>query len=183
MCMAFIPFSPLDHLIHGRVAVFIDASNVFYAQKALGWTVDFKKIADHLESFSTDMQLHFYTAKDSGRSTQMAFLRKLKLYGYNIHEKEIKILRNRSGIRTATKGNLDVELALDAYRLKDTFDDFILFSGDSDFAYLLDLLKENAKNVIVISVREHVSRELLERAKYIELRKLKELFLNSKKPE
>jgi hypothetical protein len=30
MSMTFIPASPLESLIHGRVAVFIDASNMYH---------------------------------------------------------------------------------------------------------------------------------------------------------
>ena len=71
------------------------------------------------------------------------------------------------------KGNLDVELALDAFRLADNYQTLILCSGDSDFAYLIDLLKAKGKRVIVVSTRGHVARELLERAKYFDLRKLK----------
>jgi len=80
------------------------------------------------------------------------------------------------------KGNLDIELALDAYRLSDTYDCLLLFSGDSDFAYLIDLLKEKEKRVIVFSTRGHISRELLERAKYIDLRKLRK-FIELKNQE
>jgi len=46
-------------------------------------------------------------------------------------------------------------------------------SGDSDFASLLDELKERRKWVIVMSTRGHISKELLDRAKYLDLRKLK----------
>ena len=51
----------------------------------------------------------------------------------------------------------------------------VLFSGDSDFAYLLEVLKREDKEVIVISTRGHVSRELVMRAKYIALPKLRNI--------
>ncbi len=46
-------------------------------------------------------------------------------------------------------------------------------SGDSDFASLVDELKARNKWAIVVSTRGHISKELLDRAKYIDLRKLK----------
>lgn len=86
--------------------------------------------------------------------------------------KEVKFIRTKDG-KQIPKGNLDIELALDTFRFKDTYDTLLLFSGDSDFAYLLDLLKKHNKKTLVFSTRGHVSRELLERAKYIDLQKLR----------
>lgn len=52
----------------------------------------------------------------------------------------------------------------------------MLFSGDSDFDYLLKELKKEGKRVIVVSMKYHVSRELIKRADvYIDLRKIKKL--------
>jgi len=57
--------------------------------------------------------------------------------------------------------------------LVDKFNTAILFSGDSDFAIVLDKLKSKDKRVQVISTRGRIAKELLERAKFIDLRKLK----------
>jgi len=57
--------------------------------------------------------------------------------------------------------------------LVDKFNTAILFSGDSDFAIVLDKLKSKDKRVPVISTRGRIAKELLERAKFIDLRKLK----------
>lgn len=53
-------------------------------------------------------------------------------------------------------------------------------SGDSDFAPLLDELKEKGKWVIVMSSKHHISKEFIERAKYINLKKLKNQILFTK---
>ena len=73
------------------------------------------------------------------------------------------------------KGNLDVELTIDVLKNIPQFDTLVLMSGDSDFAALLDTVKEARKRVIVmVSTKGHVSRELLERAKYVNLKKLRD---------
>ena len=59
------------------------------------------------------------------------------------------------------KGNLDVELVVDALIGADQFDTFILFSGDSDFLPLLRALKHKEKEVIVYSTQGLSARELL----------------------
>ena len=71
------------------------------------------------------------------------------------------------------KGNLDVELTIDVLGNIDSFDTLILMSGDGDFAPLLDAVKARNKRVLVMSTKGHVAKELLERAKYINLMKLK----------
>jgi uncharacterized LabA/DUF88 family protein len=53
------------------------------------------------------------------------------------------------------------------------FDTLVLMSGDGDFAALLDNVKEAGKRVIVMSTKGHVAKELLERAKYLNLKKLR----------
>ena len=53
------------------------------------------------------------------------------------------------------------------------FDTLVLMSGDSDFAALLDNVKKAGKRVIVMSTKGHVAKELLERAKYLNLKKLR----------
>ena len=59
------------------------------------------------------------------------------------------------------KGNLDVELVVDALIDVDQYDTFILFSGDSDFIPLLRSLKAKGKEVIVYSTQGLSARELL----------------------
>ena len=72
------------------------------------------------------------------------------------------------------KGNLDMELAFEMDDTKDKYDTAILVSGGSDFAVPVDRIKKAHKRIIVVSTRGHISRELLERAKFIDFRKLKE---------
>ncbi len=56
---------------------------------------------------------------------------------------------------------------------KEKYDTAVLLSGDSDFAVPIDRIKKVGKRIIVMSTRGHIAKELLERAKYIDLRKLK----------
>ena len=158
--------------IQGRVAVFIDAANILYSQKTLGWRVDYKKLKAYLERETHLVSIHFYTGKVGADEKQAHFLNKLEQFGFVVTSKEVKRIRVARDTYEP-KGNLDVELALNAYRSKEDFDVCMLFSGDSDFAYLLDLLKQAGKRVFVLSTRGHISRELVERAKYIELKRLR----------
>ena len=46
--------------------------------------------------------------------------------------KKVKFIKDKSG-KFISKGNLDVELTIDAMHNKNSYDTFLLFSGDSDF--------------------------------------------------
>ena len=171
----------LNQFIKGRVYVFIDAANILYSQQTLGWRVDYQKLKKYFERECDLKGIFFYTGNVGENHKQGLFLEKLKSFGYQVTAKEVK--RIQVGRNTYEwKGNLDVELALDAYRLMEEFDTLLLFSGDSDFSYLLDLLRQKGKKVIVASTRGHISKELLTRAKYIDLRKLKEIIIKNQKP-
>lgn len=163
----------IGKFIKGRVYVFIDAANVLYSQKTLGWRLDYQKLKFYLQKECDLQGLYFYTGKMSDYGKQSEFLAKMKEYGYNVKSKEIKLIKLTKDTYER-KGNLDVELVIDALKNIDNFDTCILMSGDSDFASLVDELKAKNKWVIVLSTKGHISRELIERAKYINLKKLKD---------
>lgn len=71
------------------------------------------------------------------------------------------------------KGNIDVDLTIDAVRLRDKYDSFVLLSGDGDFESLLKYLKHYGKRCLIISASGHVSIELIRQAKFIDFKKLK----------
>jgi len=172
----------LKKLVKGKVAVFIDAANIFYSQRTLGWRIDFSKLVAYLKQEVNLEGIYYYTGKVGALEKQMSFIQKLQSLGYKVTTKEVKFIK-ASGLPAIPKGNLDVELALDAFRFRNTFDTFVLFSGDSDFAYLLDLLKSDGKSVIVVSMRGHIAKELIERAKYVSLPKLRHVIEKIKEPD
>ena len=172
----------IGKFIKGRTYVFIDAANILYSQQTLGWRVDYAKLKQYLAKECNLGAVYFYTGRIGIHHKQNAFIKKIEELGYKTRTKEVKFIKI-SGGSTIPKGNLDIELALDAFRLLEQYDTLLLFSGDSDFAYLLDLLKEKKKNVLVASTRGHISKELLDRAKYIDMRKLRDYIQKNQEPD
>ena len=159
----------------GVTYVFIDAENVFYAQKTFGWKISYQKLTKYFrKECGKDTKCFVYKGVDEANTKQKKFLDMLDLNGYIVRTKVVKKIKKRDG-GYKWKSNLDIELALEMVELKDNFDTAILMSGDSDFAIVLDKLKKAKKRVLVMSTRGHIARELLERAKFIDLRKLKEI--------
>jgi len=164
----------IKKFVKGKVYVFIDVENVLYAQRILGWKLSYEKLMKYFKKECGKRTKCFaYTGVDEYNSKQKKFLDMLDINGYIVRTKSVKRIRTGAG-KYKWKGNLDVELALEMIKLKGKFDTAILVSGDSDFAIALDWLKEDHKRVVVMSTRGRVARELLERAKFVDLRKLKE---------
>lgn len=172
----------IKEFVYGRVAVFIDAANIFYSQRTLGWRIDYTKLKEYFEKETDLVAMYLYTGKVGSDEKQEKFLSKITQLGYIVRAKEVKRIKVGSGA-FEWKGNLDVELALDAYKSCNSFDTCVLFSGDSDFAYLLDLMKQEGKKVIVVSMRGHIARELIVRAKYIPLPRLRSSIEKIKGPD
>ena len=146
----------------GRAAVFIDGANLFYTQRHLGWQIDFSRLMAFFMSNYASVQANYYVpASEPVSEENAAFTRVLTAHGYRITSKPVKKIVNKETGVIVMKGNLDVELVVDALIGIDQFDTFILFSGDSDFLPLLRALKQKGKEVIVYSTHGLSARELL----------------------
>lgn len=164
----------IKQFVKGKVCVFIDVENVFYSQHSLGWRISYQKLMIYLKKeCRDDVKCFAYTGIDENNTKQKKFLDMLDINGYIVRTKVVKKIHRTDG-SYRWKSNLDVELALEMCELKEKYDTMILISGDSDFGIALDKVREAGKNAIVMSTRGRVAKELLERAKYIDLQKLKD---------
>lgn len=163
----------IKQFVKGKVYVFIDVANILYSQQTLRWKVDYKKLKEYFEKECDLRAIYFYTGRVGANDKQNSFLKKLEQLGYIIRAKEVKRIKiSKSAYEW--KGNLDVELTIDVLGNINNFDTLILMSGDSDFAPLLDAVKAQRKMTLVMSTKGHISKELLDRAKHINLKKLKD---------
>ena len=145
-----------------RAAVFIDGANLFFTQRHLGWQIDFSRLMSFFISAYGSVQANYYVpASEPVSEESAAFTRVLTAHGYRITSKPVKKIVNKETGVVVMKGNLDVELVVDALSAADQYDTFILFSGDSDFLPLLRALKEKGKEIIVYSTQGLSARELL----------------------
>ncbi len=162
--------------VKGRVAVYIDASNIYYSQKRLKWRIDYRRLLDYLRRETNLVGISFYTAKDPGSEAQRKFLDFLEIIGYRVRSKKVKFIRTPTETQPEEgfhKGNLDVELTIDVMDDCSRFDTFVLVSGDSDFEALIKRMKAQGKWCVVVSTKGHVSKELLDEAKFMDFKKLK----------
>lgn len=164
----------ISQFIKKPVYVFIDAENLFYAQRTLGWRVSYEKLMKYFKKeCGDDVKAFVYTGVNENNMGQKKFLDMLDINGYIVRTKVVKKIKSHDGLYR-WKNNLDIELAFEMVDTKDKYNTAILISGDSDFSTPIDRIKQAGKRIIVVSTRGHISKELLERAKYIDLRKIRD---------
>lgn len=153
------------------IYVFIDASNLWEAQKAKGKLFDYEKLRAYLKKkFEAHViEVFFYTAypADGTRDYDLDGKHKFFTYlqkGLNIivRKKELKRIKiaTEQGDTIEEKGNMDVEMTIDALHFKDKYNTAIFFSGDSDFLSLVSYLRRHNKRVFVFSSKNNVSEEM-----------------------
>lgn len=153
------------------IYVFIDASNLWQAQKAKGKMFDYQKLRLFLKNKfdATDIQILYYTAypgegtRDKSQDNKHKFYTYLKKgLGFIVRKKELKriTVHTVSGDIVEEKGNMDVEMTIDAMHYIDKYDGAVFFSGDSDFIALVNYLRNKNKRVYIFSSRNNISQEL-----------------------
>lgn len=164
----FTPAQVLDN--RGRVAIFIDGSNLFYAALQLGIEIDYTKLLCRLTSGSRLLRSFFYTGVDPTNEKQQGFLLWMRRNGYRVITKDLVQLPDGS-----KKANLDVEIAVDMMSLVGAYDTAILVSGDGDLAYAVNSVSYRGIRVEVVSLRSMTSDSLINVAdRYIDLESIKE---------
>jgi uncharacterized LabA/DUF88 family protein len=135
-----------------KVALFIDGANLYATAKALGFDIDYKRLLGVFRSRSHLVRALYYTAlaEDQEYSSIRPLVDWLDYNGYTMVTKPTKEYTDALG-RRKVKGNMDIELTVDAMRLSQQLDHIVLITGDGDFKALVSALQQNGKRVSVIS--------------------------------
>lgn len=154
----------------GRVAIFVDGSNLFYAALQLNIEIDYTKLLARLTGGSRLLRSFFYTGVDRTNEKQQGFLLWMRRNGYRVIAKDLVQLPDGS-----KKANLDVEIAVDMMALVGSYDTAVLVSGDGDLAYAVDAVSYRGVRVEVVSLRSMTSDSLINVSdRYIDLENVKE---------
>ncbi|MBI2853728.1 MAG: NYN domain-containing protein [Chloroflexi bacterium] len=156
-----------------RVAIFIDGSNLYHALREnpgrtdLNFAEFVKKLVGPRRLFRT----YYYnilqepSQNPDGYREQQEFLEALRKSPYL----EIRLGRTKTHQGVQVEKGVDIMLATDmlVYGWNDLYDVAILVSGDGDFAYALQTVKNIGKHVEVAYFERNVSRDLLDVADYV----------------
>jgi len=142
-----------------KAKVYIDGANIFYTQKKLGWVLDWMKIRKLIESEIEVIEWKYYVGIKKDDEKILGYLKYLDKIGFDLFTKPLKKIKINSK-EIIYKANFDVEMTVDILLDKSKYDELIIFSGDSDFQYLVKKLKDVGKKIKVFSSRKTISWEL-----------------------
>ena len=135
-----------------RIALFIDGANLYATAKSLGFDIDYKRLLSLFRGKGHLVRALYYTAlaEDQEYSSIRPLIDWLDYNGYTMVTKPTKEYTDATG-RRKIKGNMDIELTVDAMELADRLDHIVLFSGDGDFRRLVAALQNKGRRVSVVS--------------------------------
>lgn len=141
-----------------RVAVFIDAQNLYHSAKNLyGHKVNFAEIVkDALAGRKLIRSIAYVITSEAG--DEQGFFEALNKNGIETKTKDLQVFMGG-----AKKGDWDVGLAVDAITLAPKVDAVIIISGDGDFVPLVQYLQVHSGiQVEVASFAKSASARLIE---------------------
>ena len=151
--------------------VFVDASNVWSIVKSARKFIEYKNLKSYFEKKfnSNRVEVFYYDAypKEGTREYDLGAKHRFFTYlkkglGFVVRKKELKRISvvDKDGELIVEKGNMDVEITIDAMHNKNKYDIAILFTGDCDFLPLVNYLKNSSKKVYIFSSKDSISHEL-----------------------
>jgi uncharacterized LabA/DUF88 family protein len=135
-----------------KLALLIDGPNLHAAAKTLGFEIDFKRLLTEFQGRGTLLRALYYSPQpdNTGFSGVRPLLDWLDYNGYIVVTKPTKGFIDDSG-RHRLKGNMHIELVVDALELAKYVDQIVLFSGDGDFCSLVQAVQRRGVRVTVVS--------------------------------
>ena len=118
----------------------------------LGFDIDYKRLLREFQSRGYLLRAFYYTAviEDQEYSSIRPLIDWLDYNGYTVVTKATKEFVDQTG-RRKVKGNMDIELAVDAMEIAAHIDHMVLFSGDGDFRSLVEAVQRRGVRVTVVS--------------------------------
>ncbi|MCP4384873.1 MAG: NYN domain-containing protein [Hyphomicrobiales bacterium] len=135
-----------------KIALFIDGANLYATAKSLGFDVDYRRLLLEFQKKGYLLRAYYYTAmaEDQEYSSIRPLIDWLDYNGYTVVTKPTKEFVDASG-RRKIKGNMDIELAVNAMEMAESVDHLVLFSGDGDFRSVVEAIQRKGRKVTVVS--------------------------------
>ncbi|WP_183191098.1 NYN domain-containing protein [Angulomicrobium tetraedrale] len=141
-------------MTHGmeKIALFIDGANLYSATKALNFDIDYKRLLKEFQTRGYVLRAFYYTTlvEDTEYSSIRPLLDWLDYNGYSVVTKPAREFTDSQG-RRRIRGNMDIELAVNAMELAAHVDHIVIFSGDGDFRSLVESVQRKGVRVSVVS--------------------------------
>ena len=150
-----------------RVAIFIDGSNLYHSleENCGRYDLNFHAFSKKLAKGRTVFRTYYYNVlqdperSPQGYQDQQKFLTAL----YNTPYLEVRLGGAKMRGATTVQKGVDIMIATDLLRFawEDRYDVAVLVSGDSDFSYAVQTVKDMGKHVEVAAFPANLSWELV----------------------
>ncbi len=157
---------PDNHQAPPRVAIFIDGSNLYHSltENCKRYDVDFGAFAAKLIGDRQLFRTYYYNVlRDQERNPQayqdqQRFLNALG----NTPYLEVRLGTSKMRGDVSVEKGVDIMIATDMLRMawRDTYDVAVLVTGDGDFAYAAQAVKDLGKHVQIAAFQANLALEL-----------------------
>lgn len=151
-----------------RVAIFIDGSNLYHAleENCKRTDLSFPRFVQKLLRGRSLLRTYYYNILQDSRRKPQAYWQQQKFLSILHETPYLEVRLGSSAYRrgVAIEKGVDIRLATDMLQLawKDLYTTGILVSGDGDFAYAVQTVKDMGKFVEVACFESNKSRDLVE---------------------
>ena len=171
-----------------RLALLIDGSNTYAAARALDMEIDYKLLRAEFMRRGKLLRATYYIALLEGvdYSPIRPLTDWLEYNGFALVTKPAKEFTDSTG-RRKVKGNMEIELAVDALEIAEHVDHLVLFTGNGDYRSLVAALQRKGVRVTIAStIRTSppmIGDDLRRQAdNFIELEELRDLIGRTPRP-
>ncbi|MGY8676598.1 NYN domain-containing protein [Bradyrhizobium sp. UFLA05-153] len=136
-----------------KIALFIDGEDLHLSAKALGFDLDYQKMLEKFRSRGIILRAIYYIAIAQNQEQQSSIrplVDWLDYNGFSIISKSTKEHVDAGG-RRKVRGNVHIELAVDAMALAEQLDEMVLFSGNREFQPVVKAVQRRGVRVTVVS--------------------------------
>lgn len=135
-----------------KLLLLIDGANLYSASRALQFDIDYRLLRSEFMRRGRLLRAIYYTSllENDDYSPIRPLVDWLHYNGYFMRTKIAKEFTDSLG-RRKIKGNMDVELTVDALEHADNVDHIVMFTGDGDYTPLVASLQRKGVRVSVVS--------------------------------
>lgn len=135
--------------------LYIDGPNLYATTQALHLSIDYKKLLEYFNADGNLLRACYYTAVDNSEdySAIRPVLDWMEFNGFSLITKDAKVQYDKDNVKRI-KGNMDIELCVEAMLMGPIVTEAYIFSGDGDFVPLVRALKMMGNRVFVVSTLE-----------------------------
>lgn len=153
------------------IYVFVDAANVWNIMKSKQRMIDYSKLKEFMvNTFDKEFcEVYYYESYPEAGTRSYDTTKKLNFFvylkkglGFIVKKKPLKQIHGNAGGNhyVVEKGNMDVEIAVDAIHHINNYGTAVFFTGDCDFLPVVNYIKGMGKKAFIFSSKGSISSEL-----------------------